>query len=566
MRRRLHFDSMVVRILVTVLSGIFIAILLVTAIIINVSENIFVDTYGKSQEQVFQRIENELNGFHEDLMKMTDTINSSWYLKMYLQNQIEDPSLEFQIAYKAKEDMDRAIPSEKNNFSVLALSKEGKSYVSKAERITIPVEEILASKAVKAAMEKPESVSYVFLEQGYTSTTKKSPTIMMVRALKSPGNKEAYGVTLVSMKEEELSRYYEYFTSENAEFYLVNKQGIIISSSEKEKLNAKLEETDSPMHTVLKKELPYYQLEAYGIINNEKALGDLYDVPQLWIVCLGIMLTAAVVIVILVKQTTSPLSKVIKQMSNAKKVRFDEHMKLGGTWEVKELEITYNSMIDDLNRYIEELMAIQKEKRKAEISALQMQINPHYIYNTLASIKWLIFQGETEKSVKTIDAFIALLRNTISNTDEYITVEQEIENLKNYVLINNTRYGDKVQVEYFVTFGCEEYKIPKMLLQPFVENAFFHAFPCERQGNIQILVRKTGKNLQIQVADDGVGMKQDRLAGLMDKDSKKEHFSGIGINNVDDRLRLIYGEKYGIQIESEENRGTTITLLIPLEE
>lgn len=278
------------------------------------------------------------------------------------------------------------------------------------------------------------------------------------------------------------------------------------------------------------------------------------------------MLTAAVVIVILVKQTTSPLSKVIKQMSNAKKVRFDEHMKLGGTWEVKELEITYNSMIDDLNRYIEELMAIQKEKRKAEISALQMQINPHYIYNTLASIKWLIFQGETEKSVKTIDAFIALLRNTISNTDEYITVEQEIENLKNYVLINNTRYGDKVQVEYFVTFGCEEYKIPKMLLQPFVENALFHAFPCERQGNIQILVRKTGKNLQIQVADDGVGMKQDRLAGLMDKDSKKEHFSGIGINNVDDRLRLIYGEKYGIQIESEENRGTTITLLIPLEE
>ena len=103
-----------------------------------------------------------------------------------------------------------------------------------------------------------------------------------------------------------------------------------------------------------------------------------------------------------------------------------------------------------------------------------------------------------------------------------------------------------MQVEYFVTFGCEEYKIPKMLLQPFVENAFFHAFPCERQGNIQILVRKTGKNLQIQVADDGVGMKQDRLAGLMDKDSEKEHFSGIGINNVDDRLRLIYGEKYGI--------------------
>ncbi|MFQ7550182.1 MAG: sensor histidine kinase [Blautia marasmi] len=170
----------------------------------------------------------------------------------------------------------------------------------------------------------------------------------------------------------------------------------------------------------------------------------------------------------------------VDKMSNAGETKYDEHINLTGSKEIEELSRTYNAMLDEMNRYIEELMTSQKEKRKAEISALQMQINPHYIYNTLASIKWLIFQGNVERSTKTIDAFISLLRNTISNTDEYIPIAKEIENLKNYVLINNTRYGDKIQVEYFVTFGCEEYRIPKMILQPFVENAFFHAFPWGR--------------------------------------------------------------------------------------
>lgn len=149
--------------------------------------------------------------------------------------------------------------------------------------------------------------------------------------------------------------------------------------------------------------------------------------------------------------------------------------------------------------------------------------------------------------------------------EEYIRVEQEIENLKNYVLINNTRYGDKVQVEYFVSFGCEECRIPKMILQPFVENAFFHDFPFEQSGKIQIFVRILEGNLQIHIIDDGVGMTPERLRELTEKNVKREHFSGIGIKNVDDRLKLIYGNEYGINIQSDENKGTSITISIPVQ-
>ena len=147
-------------------------------------------------------------------------------------------------------------------------------------------------------------------------------------------------------------------------------------------------------------------------------------------------------------------------------------------------------MVDELDSYIHSLIQVEKDKRAAEIHTLQMQINPHYIYNTLASIKWLIWQGDTQKTTGVIDAFIALLRNTISNTDEFVTVEQEIQNLKNYVLINQARYGDSVSAEFYVTPQCSSYRVPKLILQPFVENAFFHGFADGRRGKIQVFVKE----------------------------------------------------------------------------
>jgi len=572
-------NSMVVKIVLAVVVGIILAVFSVTAIIVNLSEDIFVNTYGKSQEKVFLQIEKELNHYHENLSKIIDSVEVSWAFRIYFSDKEMNSTRTFRNFYKMDEDLKNAIPTNISDVSVMLVGLNEKTYLNREETIISSAKEILESDVSKKAMEKKGSIVYQYADSGFTSTTRNTPVVMAAKALCYPESGEMYALIYVTMKEEDMEKFYQHFTSEYANFYMTDSQGKIISTNQKGVLenklgkNLRVAEKEEKLRCdamengkeviVLQKYLPYYNYTMYGVIDSRNALGRLYNIPMLW-VCAAIAMGVIIATYFFVKQTTKPLSVLVNKMANARNEKYDGQIEVTGSYEIQELTTTYNAMLEDLNRYIEELMNVQKEKRKAEISALQMQINPHYVYNTLASIKWLIYQGEIEKSTKAIDAFISLLRSTIGNTDEYTTVEKEIENLKNYVFINNTRYGDKVQVEYFVNFGCEECQIPKMILQPFVENAFFHAFPYERKGKITILVRKLDDNLQIQIIDDGVGIDQKRLKEISEGNTKTEHFTGIGVNNVDDRLKLLYGSQYGILIESEENKGTRITVCIPV--
>lgn len=573
-------NSMVVKIVLAVVVGIILAVFSVTAIIVNLSEDIFVNTYGKSQEKVFLQIEKELNHYHENLSKIIDSVEVSWAFRIYFSDKEMNSTRTFRNFYKMDEDLKNAIPTNISDVSVMLVGLNEKTYLNREETIISSAKEILESDVSKKAMEKKGSVVYQYADSGFTSTTRNTPVVMAAKALCYPESGEMYAFIYATMKEEDMEKFYQHFTSEYANFYMTDPQGKIISTNQKGVLENKLgkdlrvAEKEEKLRCdamengkeviVLQKYLPYYNYTMYGVIDSRNALGRLYNIPMLWGVCAAIAMGVIIATYFFVKQTTKPLSVLVNKMANARNEKYDGQIEVTGSYEIQELTTTYNAMLEDLNGYIEELMNVQKEKRKAEISALQMQINPHYVYNTLASIKWLIYQGEIEKSTKAIDAFISLLRSTIGNTDEYTTVEKEIENLKNYVFINNTRYGDKVQVEYFVNFGCEECQIPKMILQPFVENAFFHAFPYERKGKITILVRKLDDNLQIQIIDDGVGIDQKRLKEISEGNTKTEHFTGIGVNNVDDRLKLLYGSQYGILIESEENKGTRITVCIPV--
>ena len=164
-----------------------------------------------------------------------------------------------------------------------------------------------------------------------------------------------------------------------------------------------------------------------------------------------------------------------------------------------------------------------------------------------------------------LDAFIRLLRNAVHNKDEFVTIQNVIDSVRDYAYINNIRYGEKVKVDFFLAQDYKDILVPKLILQPFLENTFLHAFPGEREGNVEIIVSGQDNKLTIVIADDGIGMGQEALKNIL-KEGTSDQKNGIGIYNVHARLKLIYGDAYSIKITSEPDKGTKISIYIPLEE
>lgn len=573
-------QSFLGRIMSLVFLGIALITVIVSSVVLFMSKNAFAETYSRSQEKVLLRIKDELNDFHESLVNMTEAIDSSWAFRLFFSDNTElDNVQNFQNIFHMEQDLDASNTSGIDRINFLIVGTNGNKYLSRTETIKASNEQILASLPVQKAMQNPDQIHYTYSNGAYTTTNQNTDVIIASKALYYRDSGEIYGVVLVTLTMDDVRRYYDYFVSENTDWYLTDADGLIMCSNRSFQIGKILSEEwyqktkasadgtyiyqiGNESVSVLKQDLSYFDCSMYGVINNNEALKRLYNMPLLIMVCIVVGCIILLICLFLIQDTIRPLNKLVKKMSESRIDDFHDYVEVEGAVEIQKVAQTYNEMLDDIQSYIGELIETQNMQRKSEIKALQMQINPHYIYNTLASIKWLVYQNNIEKTTQTIDAFISLLRNTISNTDEFITTEQELVNIENYCLINHTRYGEDIAVEYEIEPECYDCMLPKMILQPFVENAFFHAFPSGKKGTIRILIREKGQYLQILVCDNGIGM--DSTTAKISVQENKEHFSGIGIHNVQERIQLLFGTDYGIEITSRQSEGTTVTIQLPV--
>ncbi|WP_237150179.1 sensor histidine kinase [Planococcus kocurii] len=311
--------------------------------------------------------------------------------------------------------------------------------------------------------------------------------------------------------------------------------------------------------------LPTYNMYLVNLVDKNAVLNNLVNTKEILLISLGIVLLAVIVVFIISRRMTNSISKLVKEISTMAKHEFTKPVPETGGYETKKIAHAFNFMLNELQEYVELVVQAQQKQRGAELSALQHQINPHFLYNTLASVKFMIQQGNKEKATDMIHALISLLQNALSNVDQTITVEQEVIDLKNYVLINQARYGDGIKVNFFISPDCLDCQLPKLILQPFIENAFFHAFNEKKEGFVQILVSQKGSNLLCEIVDNGDGMEIKGDYTKEDFKEKRHLFSGIGIRNVHERIQLLYGEEYGVEITSEKTLGTKVKVELPLQ-
>lgn len=581
MKNKVKLNSLFTKILVVVVLGIVCVSISVGYITINMSRSIFTDNYKESQKKIFDQVSDEIYDFHSEIVNVINSVNSNKAFRDYFtEENLSEKELSKNI-YELKKEIKSLTNLNKYDMSILVVGLNKKTYLNSSELLTISGEEFLDLDIIKNSFKNNRAISYRYLEKGITSSTQNEPVIIISKVLNLKDEKP-YGIINFIIKEKTFQKIYDYFTLEINDIVLLDENNLVISSNKKlhvgetqtdfnnsinelienKQLNKSYEDSGN---TILIQRLPYCNLTICGKIDNNKALSKIYNIKGIAIICSVITGSILILIFLIVRQVTKPLYLLTEKMSNVREKNFNEYIEVKGPDEIKALSSTYNYMVKDINKYVKQLIEVENDKRKAEINALQMQINPHYIFNTLSSIKWLIWQGSKDKSIKAIDAFINMIRNTISKTDEFITINDEIENLKNYVFINNIRYGDRVKVEYFIMPNCYECLVPKLILQPFIENSFFHAFPSDSEGEIQIFIKECNdNNIKIEICDSGVGIDDEKIDKIINgEEDKHKYFSGIGINNVNSRIKLIYGSDYGIDIKSKINKGTTITMIIP---
>ncbi len=233
-----------------------------------------------------------------------------------------------------------------------------------------------------------------------------------------------------------------------------------------------------------------------------------------------------------------------------------------GTSEVNALSSSFGHMVLRVQQLMEQVRQEEISLRKTELKALQAQINPHFLYNTLDSIAWMCEEERTKEAVEMINALARLFRISISKGHELIPLEKEIEHAKSYLKIQNYRYKNQFTYHFQVEESCLPYYCNKITLQPIIENAIYHGIDrMVDEGHIEIRVWEEEQAIVMTVEDNGVGMTKEQCVDILEREPGDRR--GIGIKNVNDRIQIYFGERYGLQITSEPDEGTCVKIRIP---
>ena len=264
---------------------------------------------------------------------------------------------------------------------------------------------------------------------------------------------------------------------------------------------------------------------------------------------------------------TAPMKKLdlaVRELEKgAETVDFD----VDGPYEVEHLSRSVQSMVSTMRHLMEDILQQEEEKRRSELDVLQSQINPHFLYNTLDSVVWMTENGRTQEAVVMLTALARFFRISLSKGSNIIPIGDEIEHARNYLTIQMMRYKNKFSADISAQEGIEKLYTIKLIIQPILENAIYHGMEyADGEGEIHIRAFREGENVIIEVEDNGPGMSQEVVEQLLKPQGSagpKAKGSGIGLRNVHQRIRLTFGEPYGLSIRSEPDSGTVVRICLP---
>jgi two-component system sensor histidine kinase YesM len=417
--------------------------------------------------------------------------------------------------------------------------------------------------------------------------------ISIMATVKQRITREVIGFIVIDLEDSLVERFFNSFSiGKTGFFYIVDQQGnpIFTPTGMEESIQG-LQTTDLP--NLLKSHhegfvdrsrgKPKFIVFSTSTVTGWKIIGqvplqeiveDANEIRQLIILSVGLSILFTITLYFFITtRLTRPVQLLKNKMRQAASGYLEAKVKPTGQDEIADLGNSFNIMLDQIKMLLDQSIRENEQIQKAELRTLQAQINPHFLYNTLDSIVWMAEAGKNEQVIQLVQALSRFFRISLNKGRDWITLHEELEHVRNYLVIQQMRYRDILDYEIEVDPELYEFPILKMTLQPIVENALYHGLKNKRtKGLIRILGVSLNKhNMMLTIEDNGIGMSSEKLDQLRDQLNKQrlpeetgvEVSGGFGLHNVHERLRLYYGSPYGVQIDSTDQIGTQVCIQIP---
>ncbi|SDW77419.1 two-component system, sensor histidine kinase YesM [Paenibacillus sp. CF384] len=412
---------------------------------------------------------------------------------------------------------------------------------------------------------------------------KPTPVVSIGRAVVDPFSKEKLGFILFNINVENLkSLWSDIQFTKHARYYLVDQNANIIYSKDGGDIGKSAEAVlGKSFQTIagggkeqLYQDKQYYAIKATSslsgwsavtVIPKHELFGFVDTILRTIAISLFVLLGLSIAASIYIATgVTKPLRRLERQMKLVSQGELDISIDIQHG-EVGKIGVTINRMLRDIRRMIRTIYTEEQEKRRLETLALQSQIRPHFMYNTLNSIKWMAKMQGASGIEEALTAFSSVIQFTARTQLDFVSVREEIQFIRDYSKILDIRYLGKFELTFDIDEEVWDYQILKFLLQPLVENAIFHGFDTiPYKGKLEIRVHEEEGNIRITVTDNGRGMSPQQLGSMNTSRHTDDNLNAIGISNIRKRIELHFGTSYGLTITSVENAGTTASLLVPV--
>lgn len=396
------------------------------------------------------------------------------------------------------------------------------------------------------------------------------------------GDETEKGILLVQLKQSNISDILSsILMSGNSYLYLTNEDGEIIYHPRQELIESGyLQEKKIDLHKsednrylkvgneeeYFSKTIGYTGWKIVGVVKNEGVSLNSFKSGLLIAFLLLFFLSVMIFInMYLSKRLSAPMQRLEEAVNKIEAGDLDTRIEPSGFYEVWHLGRAISDMQDTLKQLMDDIVAEHEAKRRSELMVLQNQINPHFLYNTLDIIVWMIENEKREEAVEVVTALARFFRISLSNGKTIIPVEDEIEHVRNYLMIQERRFKNRFSYTLDVEEGLGQYGTIKLILQPIVENCIYHAMEfMDGDGVIQVSARKEEEKILFTVRDNGCGMTEDIVEQIMAGKKVSKGKGGVGLQNVQERLQLVFGDGFGMMIHSEPDEGTEVNIRIPV--